>query len=56
MYTLIIYLFIHLRITWRGTGEGGNPGVMGVGSLREAGEKRAGDGIPKGAGAGRKRK
>ena len=47
----------------RGTG-GGNPGVMGVGSLRWAGEEGvgggiptgAGDGIPKGAGAGRNKK
>ena len=29
---------------------------MGVGVLRQAGEERAGDGIPKGAGAGRDRK
>ena len=30
----------------RGTG-GGNPGIMGVGRLQEAGEDRAGDGIPR---------
>ena len=35
---------------------GRNPGAMGVGSLREAGEERAGDGIPKGAVAWRNRK
>ena len=35
---------------------GGNPGVTGAGSVREAGEERAGDGIPKGAGVGRNRK
>ena len=35
---------------------GGNPGVMGAGSVREAEEERAGDGIPKGEGAGRNRK
>ena len=34
-------------------GGGGNPGVMGApGSLREAGEERAGEGIPKVAEAG----
>ena len=32
---------------WMGTGAG-NPGVMGAGIVREAGEERAGDGIPKG--------
>ena len=38
-------------------GQGGwNPGVKGAGSLREAGEERAGSGIPKMAGTGRKRK
>ena len=31
-------------------------GVMGLGSLQEAGEKRVGDGILKGAGTGRNRK
>ena len=41
---------------WRGRGGGdGKPGVLGAGSLREAGEERARDGIPKGAGAGRNR-
>ena len=32
---------------------GGNPGVMGVGGLREAGEEGAGSGISKRGGAGR---
>ena len=32
---------------------GGNFGVMGAGSLQEAGEKGAGDRIPKGVEAGR---
>ena len=32
---------------WMGTGAG-NPGVMGAGSVREAGEERAGGGIAKG--------
>ena len=40
---------------WRGTG-GGNPEVMRAGRVREAGEERAGDGIPKGTGVGRNRK
>ena len=36
----------------RGTGGwGGNPGVMGAGSLREAGEEGAGGGISKGGGS-----
>ena len=35
---------------------GGNPGVMGAGSVRKAGEETAGDGTPKGAGVGRNRK
>ena len=34
----------------------GNPGVIRAGSVREAGEERAGDGIPKGAGVGRTRR
>ena len=34
---------------WRGTGAG-NPGVMGMGSVREAGEERTGSRIPKGVG------
>ena len=35
---------------------GGNPGVMGAGSLREAGEEGAGAGYPKGMRARRNRK
>ena len=35
---------------------GGNPRAMGARSLREMGEERAGDGIARGAGAGRNRK
>ena len=35
---------------------GGNPGVMGAGTVEEAGEERAGDWIPEGAGVGRNRK
>ena len=35
--------------------EGGNPGVMGVGSVREEGEERGGEtGYPKGRGLGEK--
>ena len=35
-----------------GGGQGGrNPGAIRAGSLRETGEERAGDGIPKGVGA-----
>ena len=40
----------------RGRQGGGNRGVMGAGSLREAGEERAGDRISKGVGSGRNRK
>ena len=43
-----------LRAKWSGTG-GGNPRAMGEGSLRETREKRAGNGIPKGAAAWRNR-
>ena len=40
-----------------GGGQGGrNPGAMGVGSVREAGEERAGDRLTKGAGIRRNRK
>ena len=38
------------------SGGGGDQGVMGAGSLQEAGEERVGDGIPKGTGVGRNRK
>ena len=40
---------------WKGTGVGIREWGK-AGSLREAGEERAGDGIPKGAGVGRNRK
>ena len=40
----------------RGGHRGGNPGVMGAGSLWEVGEVRAGDVISKGAAARRNRK
>ena len=36
-----------LFCTGRGGGGGGTPGVKGAGSLRQAGEERAGNGIPK---------
>ena len=36
---------------WGGTGGGGNPGVMGAGSLREAGEEGVGGGKSKGGGS-----
>ena len=44
--------FSHLSGGGKGSGK---PEVMGVGSLREVGEERVGDGIPKGAGARRNR-
>ena len=39
-----------------GGGQGGSLGVMGTGSVREVGEERAGDGLPKGTWVGRNRK
>ena len=54
----LIPLILHWELSLSsGGGQGdGNPGVMGAGSLPEAGEERAGDGIPKRAGTGRHRK
>ena len=42
------------RLVGGGQG-GGRPGEKGAGGVREAGEERAGSGIPKVAGSGRKR-
>ena len=47
---LVSRLVTPLQLYCGGTG-GGNPGVMGAGSLREAGEEGAGGGISKGGGS-----
>ena len=56
LLTLSKSTFSQPHVTDRWGGTEGDPEVMGAGSLRKAREERAGDGIPKGAGAGRNRK
>ena len=48
--------FLELHNVGGGGAVGGNPGVLRVGSLWEAGEEGAGGKIPKGTGAGRNKK